>query len=101
MGGSRHHSGQARAASADRAWFADAVRAVRSGVVGDRDPDGVTAAGAECVRDRAAIRGLDRAGVGRRAAGNVRVGGDADQCDVGAEDRPDRAAVALMRSGSP
>ena len=59
-----------------------AVRAVRAALGGDRGADGVAAAGAERVRDRAATRHLDRAGIGRRADRNIRVRHHADQRDV-------------------
>ena len=73
-----------RAASLDRVRADDAVRAVHAGMGRDRGADGVAAAGAECIRDRPAVRHLGRAGLGRGADRHLRLGGDADQRDVDA-----------------
>ena len=66
---------------------------VRAAMGGHRGIDGVTAAGAECVRDRPAKRHLDRARIRRRADRNLRVRHHAHQRDVVHSDRPAGVSV--------
>jgi len=58
--------------------------------------DGGAAAGAQCVRVRAPIRNLGRAGVQRRADRHAGVGGDVDQRDVDGEKRHVAATVVPL-----
>jgi hypothetical protein len=59
-----------------------------------RHPDGLAAAGAECVRDRTATRHVDRARIRRRADRNICVRHHAHQRDVV---HPDRPAVVSVK----
>jgi hypothetical protein len=93
LGGSRRHRGKTPDPPTGRIRTDAAVRALRTAMGGHRDPDGIAAAGAQCVRDRPAKRQLDRARVRRRADRNVRVRHHAYQRDVVHADRP--AGVSL------
>jgi malonate transporter and related proteins len=89
----RRHRGKTPDPSACRFRIDAAAGAFRAALGGDRGPDGVAAAGAECVRDRAAERQLDRARIRRRADRDLRIRHHAHQRDVVDPDRPAGVSV--------
>ena len=85
VGNPVHHGGEAAAAPAAGVSAAVAVRAVPAVLDRNGNINGGPAAGVECVRVRAPIRHLGRAGFERGAGRHVGVGCDADDGDVAGE----------------
>src|SRR5229473_1927369 len=93
LGSARCHRSKTIDPSAHRVWIDVAHGAVPAALGGHGHPDGIAAAGAECVRDCTATRHLDRARVRRRADRDVCVRHHAHQRDVVHPDRPAGVSV--------